>query len=97
MTAIKNKHKVPVKLWKKFKTPASKKLYNDLMDQMLPNQQFTIHPKTPKIPAAQWGTICHNAACYAAWALEGDKLKKGDNVEYVDMRTGKTLKVQKAK
>lgn len=94
---IKNTYKVPVKLWKKFKTDASKKLYNDVMKQMLPNQQFTIHPKTPKIPKDQWGTICHNAACYAAWSLEGDVLKKGDNVESVDMRTGKTLKVSKAK
>lgn len=94
---IKNKYKVPVNLWKKFKTQASKKLYNDVMDQMMPNQHLTIHPKTPKIPAPQWGTLCHNAACYAVWATEGHPLKEGDNVEIVSMKTGKRLKLQKAK
>ena len=94
---IKNKYKVPVRLWKKFKTDESKKLYVGIMDQMIPNQDLTKHPKTPKMSPGQWSTICHNAACYAVWVLEKTPLKKGDTVEEVNMKTGKTVKFVKAK
>ena len=96
-TTIKNKYNVPTTLWKKFKTNESKALYIAIMDQMIPNQSITTHPKTPKIPAGQWSTICHNAACYAVWAFEKNPLKAGDPVEEVNMKTGKTIKLVQAK
>ena len=78
------------------KTQEAKNLYNTIMDQMVPNQAITIHPKTPKMPANQWFTICHNSACYAAWALNKQPLVKGDTVEDIS-KLGKTVKVHKAK
>jgi hypothetical protein len=92
---VKNKYNVPLKMWRKFKE--HKALYNDIMDQMIPNQSLTTHPKTPKIPDGQWTTICHNAAVYAIWALQKQPLKKGDTVEHLNMKTGKTIKLSKAK
>ena len=78
------------------KTQEAKKLYNSIMDQMVPNQSITVHPKTPKMPANQWFTICHNAACYAAWALNKEPLVKGDTVEDID-KNGKSVTIRKAK
>lgn len=95
MKAVKNKYKVPLKMWRKFKE--HKALYNAIMDQMMPNQDLTVHPKMPKMPQGQWSTICHNAACYAIWALQKDPLKKGDLVEGLNMKNGKTLYKKKAK
>lgn len=93
---IKNKYEVPQKLWKSMKTQEAKTLYNSMMDQMVPNQSITVHPKTPKMPANQWFTICHNAACYAAWALAKAPLIKGDTVVDIDKKA-ETVKVHKAK
>ncbi len=92
----KNKYEVPQKLWKSFKTQEAKKVYNSVMDQMVPNQPLTIHPKTTKMPANQWFTICHNAACYAAWAIIETPLTKGDIVLDID-KSGKTVTTKKAK
>lgn len=93
---VKNKYKIPANLWKKLNGDPAKKMYIAVMDQMLPNQDLTTHPRTPKISHAQWTTICHNAACYAAWALTGEELVKGEIVESVNMKTGKVIKMSKA-
>ena len=92
-----NKYNVSPKLWRKFKSDLSKALYNSIMYQMLPNQDITTHPKTPPMPMGQWSTICHNAACYAVWALEGDPMKTGDPVELVNVKTAKVLNTTLAK
>lgn len=95
MATVKNKYNVPLKMWRGFKE--HKALYNAMMDQMLPNQELTKHPKTPKIPHDQWTTICHNSACYAIWALQKTPLEKGDTVELLNMKTGKSIGTKKAK
>lgn len=33
------------------------------------DQAFFLHPKTKRLPPAQWATVRHNMACEAAWAL----------------------------
>ncbi len=76
----KNKYYVPQRLWKTFKSDAAKNIFNDIMDQSLKNQAITAHPGTKKIPANGWKTICWNMACYAAWSVSKNPLKKGDEV-----------------
>lgn len=66
MKLIKNKYKCPLSLWKKLSEEA-RKVYNDVMEASLRNQNIMTHPKMEKMPKAQWDTICHNFACYAAW------------------------------
>ena len=96
-TTIPNKYKVTLKLWASFKGLDAKRVYNRMMDFMLHNQSFVIHPKMEKIPPHQWHTICHNAACTAAWAVNNDHLKRGDMLTDVNLRTGKEVKVNKIK
>jgi predicted protein tyrosine phosphatase len=86
---VKNKHKVNQALWNKFKGDAAKKMFNDVMDQSLKNQAITTHPETPLMRDAQWRTICFNMACYAAWAVTNDALKKGAVVIDIDIKAGK--------
>lgn len=95
MSNTPNKYKVPLKMWRKFKE--HKALYNAIMDQMIPNQDLTTHPKTPKIPDGQWSTICHNSACYAIWALQKQPIKKGDIVEAINMKSGNVVRKHKVK
>ena len=89
---IKNKYKVPLKMWTKFKE-AGQLIYNDVMDQSLKNQELTVHPNT-YLPKDEWATICHNMACYAVWAVSENKLKKGDTVIDINSK-GKEVRSRK--
>ena len=93
---IPNTHKVPAALWKKFGSDKAKKVYNDIMKQSLPNQEATIHPDTKKLSKEHWETICHNMACYAAWAIDDDPMEKGDLIETENSK-GDVVKKTKAK
>lgn len=93
---IHNKYNCHTKLWMKFKSNEAKKMYNDVMGQMLKNQSITCHPAMPKMTDDQWLTICHNASCYAAWAVRDEKLEKG-NIVISITDTGKEVKKQKFK
>ncbi len=92
---VKNKYKSPVKVWKGFKTESARQMYNDVMDQALENFSITAHPETYMLPQEEWKTICHNMACYAAWALRRQCLTKGSIV--VDINRGKETQRQIAK
>jgi hypothetical protein len=89
---IKNKHKVPTKLWGSFKSDAAKQTFNDVMEQSLKNQTLTVHPNT-SIPQKEWATICFNMGCYAAWLVSKNPLKKGDEV--IDIKNGKEIAKRK--
>lgn len=92
---IKNKFKVNKKLWSKFKTEAARKTFNDVMEQSLKNQEITTHPDTKPMKKEEWKTICWNMACYAAWSVRDEKLKKGAIV--IDIKNGKVVKRRVAK
>ncbi len=81
MKRVRNKYQVPLKLWKEFKTPASKKIYNNVMKEALPNQKATLSPTTKPLTETQWRVICHNMATYAAWALAGKPVHKGTEIK----------------
>ena len=76
---MENKYKVPAKLWKQFSDEA-KGIYNQVMKQSVANQMVTIPPGMPMMSYDEWFTICHNFAVFAAWAIDGRPLKKGDVV-----------------
>ncbi len=77
---MKNKYKVPAKLWSDF-TAEGKRIFNETMDQALPNQENTIHPHQYYIIKESWETICRNFSTYAAFAASGKKLKPGAIIE----------------
>lgn len=73
---MKNKYKVPVKLWNSFKSNAAKNTFNQnyenwikhqpLINCSLNNLSFT----HSQIPEKQWKTICWNMACDSAWQTD---------------------------
>lgn len=94
---VPNTHKIPLKLWRTFKTDEAKKTFNTVFDRTLHNQTLVVHPKATWIKDEHWQTICHNFACIAAWSKAGDAiLKKGSVVRDVVTRTGKVVKKYKA-
>jgi len=86
-----NKYDCPSKIWRKF-SDAAKKIYNEVMSQSLKNQDITCHPKGDEIGKDEWHTICHNFSCYAAWAFDGESLRKNDEVIDIRTSTGKKVK-----
>jgi len=71
---MKNKHKVPQKLWRTFKD--SKHIFNSVMDESLKNQKNLTHPNQTLLPQEQWQTLVWNLACLAAWAHDNHKSLK---------------------
>lgn len=95
---VPNTNKVPLKLWRTFKTDAAKKMYNTVYERTLHNQAILVHPKAVWVPDLHWTTICHNFACIAVWELLGDPgLKKGTVVKDIVTKTGRVVKKYKAK
>ena len=91
---MRNSYNVPQKMWHTFKTDLAKQVFNDVMKQSLNNRSITVHPKqAPCLPMEHWKTICWNMACYAAWSVSKNPLKKGDDV--IDIRGGKEEKRRK--
>jgi hypothetical protein len=67
---MKNKYKVPVKLWKSFSTPFGKQVFNLVYYNTIGDQKNMTHPKMKPLTTEQWQTICWNIACTAAWAYD---------------------------
>ena len=64
---IKNKYKVPVKLWNSFKNDNGKNMYNELYEDTIDNLKLiTLEANITK---KQWTTIVHNFSCIAAWKV----------------------------
>jgi len=90
---IKNKHKVPLKLWRSFRDYKSKKAYNKIMDLMLHNQWMFMHPKSKLLSKTYWETVSHNSACNAAWlAAEIPLPQTGDEIIDINPYTGRKVR-----
>ncbi len=61
---IENKHKCPVKLWRKF-TDKGKIAYNNVRGV----SQGIIYPKET-VQSKTFEVISHNYACFAAWEFQ---------------------------
>ncbi len=77
---MKNKYKVPVKLWNEF-TEGGQRIFNETMDQALPNQSNTIHPHQRSMSNEYWETICRNISTYAAFAAGRNSITAGSIIE----------------
>lgn len=70
---VKNKHKVPKKMWNKWSNFA-RRVFNDVMYGMRPNMQFAfLHPGATPQKKEHWQTTRYNAAWTAAEAVRGYK------------------------
>ena len=79
MSASDNLHKVPMKVWKRW-TPRQRKVFNEVYDTMLCNQELFRHPDAAAIPMTQWTTTAWNAAWIAAGAVKGEGMPDGHTV-----------------
>ncbi len=69
---VKNKHKVPVRQWRKWSRLAQR-VFNDMYYSMRPSMQFAFHhPQAKLLPAEHWKTVRWNAAWNAACAANGE-------------------------
>jgi hypothetical protein len=62
---IENKHKVPVKQWKKWPDDA-RIAFNELYEEMLGDQTLFMHPHSALQADDCWKTTCWNAAWMSA-------------------------------
>ena len=70
---VKNKHKVPKKMWDRWSNFA-RRVFNDVMYGMRPNMQFAfLHPGAIPQKKEHWQTTRYNAAWTAAEAVRGYK------------------------
>lgn len=68
---VSNKHKVPVRQWRKWSNHA-RRVFNAMYYAMRPTRQFVfIHPKATPVTREQWQTTRWNAAWEAACAADG--------------------------
>ncbi len=63
-----NRHRVPVKQWRKWST-AARKVFNELYSAMQQNKELFLHPHQEKLSNRMWKTTAWNAAWIAADAL----------------------------
>lgn len=74
---VHNKHKVPMKQWRKW-TNLAKKVFNDMMESMRPSMQHAfLHPQASAMAKAHWQTTRWNAAWTAAGAANGEGFLRG--------------------
>jgi hypothetical protein len=68
---VKNKYKVPVRLWKSFGI-LGQKVFNETFQVTfdMTHQTNMTHPKQIKLPKEQWKTLCWNFSCHAAWSTK---------------------------
>jgi hypothetical protein len=67
-----NKHKVPLKQWRKWPNLA-KKVFNNMMESMRPSLQWAfLHPSAAPQSKEHWQTVRWNAAWTAACAVGGE-------------------------
>lgn len=87
---VKNKNKVPQKLWRKFSNHA-KKVFNDVYYSMRPSMQAMLkHPGALIDTKEHWETIRWNASVVAAWAADG--VGRIDAVKDVKVRKKRHVK-----
>lgn len=66
---VANKHKVPVREWRKWSRNAQR-VFNTVMAELRPHMQVDLtHPSAPLMPKAHWETIRWNAAFATASTL----------------------------
>lgn len=80
---VKNKHKVPVKMWNKWSNHA-RRVFNDMYYSLRPTMQFTfLHPDALPASKEHWGTTRWNVAWTAANAAHGYSLTAATTTENV--------------
>lgn len=79
---VKNKNKVPQRLWRKFSNHG-KKVFNNVFHSMRPSLQWSFkHPDAAIESRLHWDTTRYNAAVSAAWAADGNRpIDKVENVK----------------
>lgn len=65
---MKNKHKVPVKQWRRWSIVAQG-VFNEVFSEMLRDQCQLLHPQAAVAKREHWRTTCWNAAWIAADAV----------------------------
>jgi hypothetical protein len=84
---VKNKHKVPQKMWTRWSNHA-KGVFNGVMEDMRLTMQFVyLHPDCPPLHKEHWHTVRRNASFVAA-----DRANK-----LATAQTGKAPKARKRK
>lgn len=70
---VKNRYKVPQKMWREWSNHA-KKVFNTMMDTMRPSMQFAfLHPDCPPMKKEHWATTRWNVSWEAAQAANGGR------------------------